>query len=72
MNYLKILAGVLLAFFLAYFGNAALYMANVKLSFSTLNNAPFWGVNHSNISMVVIGLIAFSIYYFLTFKTTKD
>lgn len=43
MNYLKILAGVLLAFLLAYFGNATLYMANEKFSFSTLNNAPFFG-----------------------------
>jgi uncharacterized BrkB/YihY/UPF0761 family membrane protein len=68
MNNFKILAGVLLACFLAYFGNAALYMANEKLSFSTLNDAPFWGVNHTNISMLVIGLIVFSIYYFLTLR----
>jgi len=72
MNYLKMLIGVLLACFLAYFGNAALYIANETFSFSTLNNAPFWGVNHSNTSMIVIGLIAFSIYYFLTFKTAED
>lgn len=72
MNYLKTLAGVLLAFFLAYFGNAALYMANERLSFSTLNGAPFWSVNHSNISMVVIILIVFLIYCFLTFKTAEE
>jgi hypothetical protein len=72
MNYLKILAGVLLACFLAYFGNVALYIANETFSFSTLNNSPFWGVNHSNISMIVIGLIVFATYYFLALKTTEE
>lgn len=41
----------MIACFLAYFGSAALYIANEKFSFSTLNDAPFLGVNHTNISM---------------------
>jgi hypothetical protein len=71
MNYIKILAGLVIACISAYLGNASLYIAYELFSFSTLNEVPFWGVDHSNISMLVIGCTVLLIFLFITSKTNE-